>query len=651
MAVRPSRAAAAIAGCAVLAGIGTSAAQATPTALAGDRSTIEGSAPVWATGGARVGDVDDRDMRQVRVALALKDRRGAEALARAVSTPGNPRYGKFLPSETFVDRFAADQSTVDRVSGWLRGQGLAIKDVSGNRNFITVEGNVGTLQAAFGVRLSKFKHSTKNGVFELTAPESSVSIPRHLRGSVQAVLGLDDSELTITPKQVSMRAPNGARVGVTPAAPGDAESCARYWGEANNTSVPQKYSAGNQSNAICGYNTGQVRSIYGLGGANTGAGTTVAIVGAYNHAAVVSDTNRAANTFGSPQLAAGQYSAVLASKFEHQDKCGPEAWAGEQALDVQAVHTIAPAAKIVYYGASSCYTLLDALNKAVAENRASVISNSYGYAGESTVAPANRQQMDSIALQAAIQGQAITFSSGDAGDNTGPDAVGKAEADFPSSHPWVTSVGGTSIAVGADSRVKFQTGWEISGYTQVGSSWAAQQDADGRFAGGAGGGKSLLFEQPDYQRGVVPDAVAKGKRVTPDIAALADPYTGIGVGFTTSSQGYIEYASGGTSAAAPIVAALVANAQQTQGVQRLGFLNAAIYQLAGKPAITDIKPVQAGVWSPYMLGFPKVNVPAQDGSYLAEFDSKPQSLQSATGWDNVSGVGTPNAGFLTAIGK
>ncbi|CRK57009.1 1301aa long hypothetical pseudomonapepsin [Alloactinosynnema sp. L-07] len=636
----------------MLAGIGgATAAQATPAALANDATAIEGSAPDWATPSAKVGEVDGGEVRQIQVALSLKDPRGAEALARAVTTPGSPAHGRFLSSAQFVDRFAADPATVDRVAKWLRGQGLKVTGVSANRHFITAEAAVSTLQAAFKVRLSKYQHTSKRGALVLTAPDQAVSVPRHLRGSVQAVLGLDDSELTIAPKQVAMRSPQGTRVGVAPAAPGDAQSCARYWGEANNTGVPQRFAAGNQSNVLCGYNTAQMRSIYGLNSANSGSGSTVAIVGAYNHTAIVGDTNRAAASFGSPQLAAGQYSAVLPPSYDNQDRCAPESWAGEQALDVQAIHTIAPAAKIVYYGASSCYTLLDALNKAVQENKASVISNSWGYAGESAVPAANRQQMDSIALQAAIQGQAITVSSGDAGDNSGGSSIGKVEADFPASHPWVTAVGGTSVALGADNKVRFQAGWEISGFTQSGTNWTAQADADGRFAGGAGGGRSLLFDQPDYQKGVVPDGIAAGKRATPDISALADAYTGFAVGYTDSGHGYVEYASGGTSAAAPIVAALVANAQQSQGVARMGFLNAAIYQLAGKAAVTDVKPVAAGVWSPYMVGYGKVTVPTTQGSYLAAFDSKPQSLQSAPGWDTVTGVGTPNAGFLTALGK
>jgi subtilase family serine protease len=654
MAVRPSRAAA-LAGCAVLVGIlGTSAAQADPS-LAGDRAAIEGNTPAWATPSAKVGDVGGDEVRRVRIALALKDRRGAEALAKAVSTPGSPSHRKFLSSQQFVDRFAPEKSTVDRVTSWLRGQGLTVSEVSENRHFVSVEGKVSTLESAFKVTLGKFKVPTKTGALELAAPESAVSVPRELRGAVEAVLGLDDSERTITPKQVSPAWPNTAPVRPRAAAraAGDPTSCALYWGESVNTSVPRKFAGDLQSNALCGYNTAQMRAIYGLGGGNTGAGQTVAIIGAYNHEPIVSDTNRAAASFGSPQLTPGQYSAVLASRWDDIEQCIPESWASEQALDVQAIHTIAPAAKIIYYGASSCRTLYDALNKAVQDNKASVLSNSWGASGETQPA-AVRQQMDSIALQAAIQGQAITVSSGDAGDNSGNPDVRRAATDFPASHPWVTAVGGTSVAVDGNNRVQFTAGWEIAGYTQSGSTWVPQQGIDGKFAGGAGGGASSLYEQPDYQKGIAPGT---GRRMVPDVSALADGYTGIGVGFSTP-DGYVEFPSGGTSAAAPIIAALVADAQQAQGVERFGFLNGALYQMAGKPGMTDVKPVQAGVWTPYMIGYGHVDVPCEGntspcrpGSYVAEFDSKPQSLQSATGWDNVTGVGTPSAGFLTAFGK
>jgi subtilase family serine protease len=131
---------------------------------------------------------------------------------------------------------------------------------------------------------------------------------------------------------------------------------------------------------------------------------------------------------------------------------------------------------------------------------------------------------------------------------------------------------------------------------------------------------------------------------------LADSYTGEGIGFTTAN-GYIEYASGGTSLASPLLAGLTADAQQKQGIAREGFLNPAIYAQAGKAALTDVTPHATGIWTPEMAGFGAVPVPTDIGSYLIDNDAKPQSIQSGPGYDLVTGVGTPNAAFLSALGQ
>ncbi|CAL9677677.1 Pseudomonalisin (plasmid) [Actinosynnema sp. ALI-1.44] len=657
MALRPSRVAGVVAGCAVLVGIAAPAsAQIALVAPGGDRVAVEGSAPTWATPGAKVGGVDDGEQRRVLVALALRDPRGAEALASAVSDPDSPQYRKFLDNKAFTERFAARPATVDKVTSWLRSQGLTVEGVSDNRAFVQVTGEVGRLRAAFGVTLAKFRTTLRDGrTVTLTAPEQQVSLPRGLRGAVDAVLGLDDAAKTITTQQIARTAPadrnarGAARPGDVAAAGEEDEWCALHWAETNNSTVPQKHPAGRQSNFLCGYDTPQMRAIYGLGGGNTGAGQTVAIVGAYNLATIESDTNQAAAQYGSPALTPGQYSAVLPPAYDNHDQCNPEAWASEQALDVQAVHTLAPASKIVYYGASSCFDLYNALNRAVVENKASIISNSWLYPGERLVPAAEREQMGRIAIQAAIQGQSIVFCSGDTGDNSG--VQGQAEATFPASHPWVTAAGGTSVALGGDNKIAFTAGWANSGYTQSGGSWVAQSDDDGPFAGGAGGGVSMFYKAPAYQQGVVPTQLAGGKRAIPDVSALADSFTGMAIAYTNSHGQFVQMASGGTSLAAPLIAALVADAAQAQGVTRFGFLNDALYDLIGSPQITDVKPVSAGIWSPFMHTFGGVHVPDGLGSYLLDVDSRPQSLQSGQGWDTLTGIGTPTAGFVTALGK
>lgn len=653
MAGRQSRVAGVVAGCAVLVGIaaGPASAQMALSQPDGDRATVEGSAPQWAKPEAKVGTVDDGEQRRVTLALELRDPRGAHRLAQEVSNPESPQYRHHLSSEEFTRRFAATDQTVARVTDWLRSQGLHVDGVSPNKHFVEVTGDVGRLRSAFEVDLGRYRVTTRDGrTHVLAAPDRQVSLPRGLRGAVTAVLGLDDAAKTVTTQQLALRAPDGSRPrpGNELSTAATTDACATYWGEHNNTTAPQKHPAGRQSNWLCGYLAPQMRAIYGLTDADTGAGQTVAIVGAYNLPTIEADTNEAARRFGAPTLSPGQYSAVLPPTFTDHDQCGPDAWHGEQALDVQSVHEIAPAASIVYYGAQSCFDLNIALNTAVTENRASIISNSWLYPGESLVPAAERQQMGAIAIQAAIQGQAIVFCSGDQGDNSA--VQGQPEATWPASHPWVTAVGGTTVALGGDNKVAFSTGWQSSGFTQSGNSWVAQNDRDGRFAGGAGGGASMYFAAPGYQQGLVPNSVSGGKRVMPDISALADPYTGIAIGYTVDGA-FHESISGGTSLAAPLIAGLVADAQQRQGVQRFGFLNDALYALADRPQVADVEPVAAGLWTPFMVGFVDVDVPGELGSYLIDFDTKPQTLQTGAGWDPVTGIGTPAAGFTTALGS
>lgn len=642
MTVRPFRVAGVLAaGAVALTVVSTAPAFAQRIAGEDDPVAIAGSVPAWATGAARVADAPGQQRRTVQVALSLRDERGAEALATAISTPGSPQFGRHLSSTEFNARFAPTVQTVDTVRQWLAGKGLAVGAVAGNRHFVDVTGSVEQLQAAFGVRIGIFAHP---GGKRLAAPEGEVKVPKRLRGAVTAVVGLDDSGKLTRPSS------DLSRVVTAAAAAEDGKYCARYWAEFNNAAVPQKYPAGSQSNLLCGYTTPQLRAIYGQTAANTGAGQHVAITGSYNLASLEADTNKWAAESGATPLAPGQYTVVPPPDgYKDNPNCGsgPEAWNGEQAMDLQSVHALAPAAKVTWYAGSDCTDNYNALNRAIAENKASVISNSWNAPGENVISPAVRSQVDAMLVQAAIQGQAVLFSSGDTGDNTA--TVGKGTPLFPASHPWVTGVGGTTVALNADKSVKFTAGWETAGNTLTAGAWKPQSDADGPFAGGAGGGRSTLYAQPAYQRGVVPDAAAAGKRTVPDIAALSDAFTGFSIGYT-SSRGWAFGASGGTSLGSPIMAALVANAQQARGVTRMGFLNGALYKLrANTAAILDVKPAAAGMWTPGMSAPGGVTVPSGPGDYLIDVDAKPQSLQSGPGWDPVTGVGTPVAGFVSAL--
>ena len=622
------------AGAAVLATIAAAVpAAAAPTPTSAGRAAIVGSLPVWASPSARIGTLNPNTVRHVEIALTPRDSTGARALATAESTPGSPLFRQKISEAEYVDRFGPTPSTVDQVEQWLRGQGLRVSGVSADRSLIEASGRVGQLQSAFGVTLSTF-HATLHGQRRaLVAPDSTVTVPAALAGQVTAVLGLDDSDATITPAQAHVPVP-----AASPAASGT--GCATSWGARNNTAVPQKYP--DQSNILCGYLTSALRGMYGLSAANTGAGTSVAIVGAYNLASIVSDTDRAAADFGSPPLTAGQYQGILPPSFTSNPNCNPDSWNSEQALDVQAIHTEAPAATELYYAATDCTTLVAAFTQAVAADKASVISNSWTYTGESTVPPADRTAFEDSAVQAAAQGQTVVFATGDLGDNS--TTAGTVETNFPATDPWVTAVGGTTTGLNAAGQHVVLTGWANAGETQTGSAWTPLPATQGGFAGGAGGGRSTLYSQPSYQSGVVPASTANGNRAIPDVSANADPYTGMAIAFT-GPNGFVETPFGGTSEATPLIAGIIADAGQIVGQGGfLGFLNPWIYQ-AGSGAVSDVTDHPTGIWTP----FAPLNGPTAQGSYLVDMGAQPQSLTNGPGWDDETGMGTPASGFVAAL--
>ncbi|WP_143267963.1 S53 family peptidase [Amycolatopsis alba] len=616
-------------------------ASAQPIAL-DDRTTVAGTVPSWATPQSRTGDAPDQSVRQIQVALSLRDPASAHALATGLASPNNAERGSFLTSRQFVDRFAPAESTVASVRDWLTGQGVSVEGVSGNRFMVKAHAPTSVLEKTFGTQLATYRDKVAGRVSTLVAPVAPISVPARLKASITAVLGLDDSEKSLRPQHT------------IPHATTQAQTCARWWGEQNNRDVPQKYPAGAQSNSLCGYTGPSVRAMYGLNAGQSGTGTTIGIVGAYDSTTLAADVNRAAVDTKTPGLAAGQYSKVLPEGgFADEKECDAGGWKFEQTLDVQAAHTIAPAAQLRYYAGKSCIGgLYEAFNKAVEDNVVDVISASWGNAdGERRMPPATRDLFNQMALQASIQGQSIMVSSGDAGNNSG--AVGTPTASFPATSPYVTAVGGTTVGLGQDNKPKVLTGWENSGNTLSGQHWVPQSDADGPFSGGAGGGPSALYDAPEWQQGVVPASIAGGRRAIPDVSALADSYTGLLIGFTDASGRYGLSSSGGTSLAAPLMAGLAADAQQARGgAQRGGLLTPALYALrSDTSALVDVVPQKAGVWTPVMHALPGAKVPGAEGSYLVDFDARPQNLASGRGWDPVTGVGTPARDFVRALAR
>ena len=191
-----------------------------------------------------------------------------------------------------------------------------------------------------------------------------------------------------------------------------------------------------------------------------GRGQTVAIVDAYGSPTILQDANAFAAQNGLPPLVLGQNFDIVspngtANKHESQTQ-DPIGWQVEVTLDVEAVHAMAPGAKIVLVVAPTNRGDLDAaVNWVTIHHLANIVTNSWGISLD-FMAPGRASRDERIFMQAAAEGIGINFSSGDDGDEL---STGVKTVDYPGSSPWVNAVGGTSLFLNSNNGYSFETGW------------------------------------------------------------------------------------------------------------------------------------------------------------------------------------------------
>ncbi|WP_410597702.1 protease pro-enzyme activation domain-containing protein [Amycolatopsis sp. lyj-23] len=612
------------------------------TASAQGRQDIPQSHPLWANAQAKVADTAPAAKLSFRVYLNQRDNAGAEALAQAVSDPDSGTYRQYLSPDQVRDRFAASDATVNAVKSWLTGNGFSIGEIPSNRAYVEATGTAAQTENAFAVDLGKYRVKGQT----LRAADKNLSVPANLAGDVLGVVGVDQATNLFKPDHATG---SGTPSDVAPG-PGfrNARPCSAYYGEKIDTTDPA-YNGKQLPYAPCGYTPAQLRSAYGIDkvGAD-GKGTTIAIVDAFASPNIYSDASTYAKK-NDPQhpLKQNQFSQHIFPVnpvLEPADQCDAAGWYGEETLDVEAAHGLAPGANILYVGGSDCQdnSLDEALNYVVAGHKADIVSNSYGDTGEDI--PADEVKVfNQISLQAVLEGIGVYFSSGDNGDEVA--RLGTPSPDFSASAPWITAVGGTSIAIGKDGKKIFETGWETSKSTLTNGVYGPA-----KYTSGSGGGTSRLFPQPFYQKGVVPDALAKKNqtgdakgRVVPDISAVGDPNTGFLVGQTqTFPDGvyYDQYRIGGTSLASPVFAGIMAVADSFDHFHH-GFINPVIYKLTSRtPAISDVKHVDAAVER-----VDYANSTDASGGLLTSvrtLDYQGLTIHTTPGYDDVTGLGSPN---------
>jgi len=621
------------------------------TASAADRASFSGSVPRWATVANDVGVTAADTTVEGEIYLPLRDEAAAAAFATAVSTPGARGYRQFLSPQAWIQRFAPTKADSDAVVASLTSQGLTISAVPASRQYVVFRGTAAQVGAAFATTLHDYNYSGR----VLSAPSSAPSVGSALAGKVSGV-SLDQAKfLTHSDSIKQGDLPPGSnafsRQAPTPSA--ITATCSAYTGE-HTVTAPAAYGQTTFDTFNCGYVPSQLRSAYGVdslakSGVN-GAGQTVAIIDAYASPSIVDDVNTYSSALGEPGLSAANYSQIVPTpaQFVDQEACGyPSGWQGEQTLDVEAVHGIATGAKILYVGGFNCGGGLDvALSKILDNKLANIVSNSYGNLGEAIPDDALKGAQN-LHIQAAGEGIGLYFSSGDNGDEVAN--LGYASPDFPASSPYVTSVGGTSLGITQAGKIAYETGWGTAGDKIDPTGTAYLSPLPGAFFGGAGGGASAVFAAPAYQRGVVPTSLSHGFRVSPDIAALADPYTGFSVGIrpivddSTLAVGAFERDTyGGTSLASPLTAAQIAIVQQATRTS-IGFANPTLYGLDRilPFSFRDVQPQNPTKALVYTSA-------ASGNSYLISLDQD-TTLKTTRKYDAVTGIGGVTFGLLSLL--
>lgn len=594
--------------------------------------TIPHSKPTWLAQARDFGRVQASARVKTRVYLAPNGGMAAlEREALAVSTPGSPQYAKFLTPRQYFAQFGTRSQTVAEVRQWLTGAGFTITKVARHNRYISIRGTVAAAERAFGTEIHRFRHDGLN----VQAPNSELTAPARLASFILAAPGLDS-----TPSMVHPAA--GAPPAPPPAGFRNAKPCSAYYGQQVASTLPP-FNGNTLPYAPCGYVGSQFRPAYEGSTTLDGHGVTVAITDAYASPTIADDAGTYAGRHGDAGYTKGQLTQNLPPRFTRGKICGASGWYGEETLDVEAVHAMAQGAKIRYYASASCFDsdFLDTLARVDDQDVAKIVTNSWGEPEQaeraSTIAV-----YETLFLQGATEGISYSFSSGDNGDEVAN--TGAKQADYPASDPFVTAVGGTTTAIGKTSTLAWETGWGTGKYTlsSDGKSWTLTTS----FLYGAGGGASTIFDQPSYQKGIAP----AGARQVPDVAMDADPTTGMLIGETqTFPNGvlYDEYRIGGTSLASPLFAGMTALSIQHAG-HGAGLLNPTIYANAHSDVFSDVTsagPDAGNVRVDFVNG-----IDATSGlvDSVRTFDQD-SSLTVGTGWDDVTGLGSADSNWLTAI--
>jgi kumamolisin len=564
--------------------------------LAGsERAPLPGATPA--------GELDTSE----RAELTLVLRRRAELPAGVIAGP------TVLSSDELAERYGADPADVDLVSQTLTSRGLEITAVAPASRRIKVAGTLGELATTFGTTLQQVTSTGPGGqVVTHRYREGALYIPAALDGVVLAVLGLD----TRPQFRAHFRA---AGTGSAAAAQGTS------------------------------YTPNQVADLYGFPADTTGAGQTIAVIelgGGFS-------TSDLDSYFGGLGIAVPSISAVGVDGASNAPGSDPTGADVEVNLDIDVIGAVAPGAtQVVYFAPNNGdQGFVDAISDAATASPAPIaISISWGQSEDSWTAQ-GLSSMNAAISDAAALGITVCVAAGDNGSGDGV-TDGEVHVDFPASSPYALGCGGTKLVADATTgTISSEVVWnettagEGAGGGGVSDqfalpSWQATAGVPARASGSGtggnggtggtgGGGEHHRHHRHEDGADAAGDsglaagassvtsgasASSSGGRGVPDVAGNADPTTGYQVYADGKAQ-----VVGGTSAVAPLWAALISRLAQATG-QRFGLIQTTLY--AGITPGIDVE------------GFNDITS-GNNGAYSA-----------GPGWDACTGLGSPEGAVL-----
>jgi subtilase family serine protease len=640
-------------------------------------------------------DLGPEDLSQsitITVWLRQHNKEAFDALIQQMYEKGSPSYHHWLTMAQYKAKFAPTEHDAELVREFLTSHNLTVSATDKNNHYVMAHGLVRDAQNALNVQINRFN---VKGTLR-RAPTAIPTVTGPAAASVAAVqVGeLAYSSYAAPAKDFDTGLPRpGAPLvhGVNPQGLFFSANCFRPPETKTfktGAGGPMAVYSGNRYGAditngppnlpSCGYDSAEIQEAYGLNKAYSrgwdGTGQTIVIVDAFGSNTILHDANTFSELNGLPALTSTNFQIFTPNGSAN---CGTDCingnWQFETTLDVEWAHSIAPKANIaLVLAADNSFTNLDIGNLFAIQNLlGNVVSNSFGIPEIALIElfPSELVVENSISQLAAALGISQQISTGDAGDNLLLDqqdfGIDSVSAGAGSTSPFATAIGGTSTFLNKNNSIKLQTGWGLN-FTRI-----AEPDPNPPtipplpfgFQEGAGGGKSMFFAKPSYQKGL------PGKfRQTPDISMDADPETGVEIIVTPDSvPGHRQFVEvfGGTSLSCPMFSALWAIANQAAGVP-LGQAAPYVYKLSGN-AITDVTDITssfnvAGIIfdppNPPLFETPDDLAAPLNGTknYIsALFQSSSStrwdvftfgtdsSLKTGPGWDNVTGVGTPNA--------